>query len=179
MRLPPHFRIRAPWLAIPFVALLSKPTVMLLGAGAIITIVGLVIRGWAAGTIHKNTTLTTGGPYAFTRNPLYLGSFLIGVGIATATGSIWLFALFLVFFSWVYRGTIQKENRYLEQLYGDRFRSYAEQVPAFVPRLTPFRPDEPHPTAFSMDRYLRNREWEAALGVVAGFGFLAAKLLWK
>lgn len=178
MRLPARFRIRAPWLAVPLVALLSKPTVLLVGVGAVIAAVGLVIRGWAAGTIHKNQTLTTGGPYAFTRNPLYLGSFLMGVGIATATGSIWLFALFLIFFSWVYRGTIQKEARFLEQSYGDRFRSYAAEVPAFVPRITPFRPDEPHPTAFSMDRYLRNREWEAAVGVVAGFALIAAKLLW-
>ncbi len=176
--LPAKFRVRAPWVAVPLVAWFARPTPLLLGVGAAIAIAGLLIRGWAAGTIHKNTRLTTTGPYAFTRNPLYLGSFVIGVGVGIATGRLWLFAGFIVFFAWLYRRTIRQEAEHLEGNYGDEFRSYAAGVPAFWPRLTPHRGAGQERAAFSLDRYLQHREWEAALGVVAGLGFLAAKLLW-
>ena len=176
--LPERFRVRAPWVAVPIALWIAEPTPLLLTVGAVFAVLGAIIRAWAAGTIHKNRVLTTGGPYAYTRNPLYLGSFLIGLGVTIATGSIWLFAGFVVFFTIIYRRTIQQEAAHLEGLYGERFREYAAQVPAFLPRLSPYRPAEPHPTEFSLERYLRNREWEAALGIVAGLGFLAAKLVW-
>ncbi len=176
--LPAKFRVRAPWVAVPLVAWFARPPPLLLGVGAAIAIAGLLIRGGAAGTIHKNTRLTTTGPYAFTRNPLYLGSFVIGVGVGIATGRLWLFAGFIVFFAWLYRRTIRQEAEHLEGIYGDEFRSYAAGVPAFWPRLTPHRGAGQERAAFSLDRYLQHREWEAALGVVAGLGFLAAKLLW-
>jgi protein-S-isoprenylcysteine O-methyltransferase Ste14 len=176
--LPAKFRIRAPWVAVPLVAWFARPTPLLLGIGAAIAVLGLLVRGWAAGTLHKNTQLTTTGPYAFTRNPLYLGSFLMGLGIGVATGRLWLFAGFIVFFAWLYRGTIRREAEYLEGVYGDEFRSYAAGVPAFWPRLTPHRRQGEDSAAFSLDRYLQHREWEAALGVAAGLGFLAAKLVW-
>lgn len=176
--LPAKFRVRAPWVAVPLVAWFASPTPLLLGVGAVIAVAGLLIRGWAAGTIHKDTRLTTTGPYAFTRNPLYLGSFVMGLGIGIATGRLWLFAGFVVFFAWLYRRTIRQEAAHLEKLYGDEFRRYAASVPAFRPRLTPHQAAEQESGPFSLDRYLQHREWEAALGVAAGLGFLAAKLLW-
>lgn len=176
--LPPKFRVRIPWLAVPLVAWFARPTPLLLVVGVVLAVIGLLIRGWAAGTIHKNTVLTTGGPYAYTRNPLYLGSSLMGAGVGIATGRLWLFAGFVVLFAWLYARTIRGEAAHLESLYGDEFRSYAAQVPAFVPRLTPYGSAGQERTPFSLDRYLQHREWEAALGVAAGFGFLAAKLVW-
>lgn len=192
-------RLRAVWLlVIPFFWL-ARPTPALLAAGAALAALGLIVRAWAAGVIHKDAELTTTGPYAFTRNPLYLGSLLLGLGVVTAGGR-WGFALlFLAFFAWVYGRTMRGEAAFLEGRYGDRYRHYAASVPLFVPRLTAYRAtagelrpahvgqptgsEQPpfagaHPLrAFSPERYLRHREWEALLGAAAGFAFLAAKML--
>ncbi|NNF29171.1 MAG: isoprenylcysteine carboxylmethyltransferase family protein [Gemmatimonadetes bacterium] len=139
---------------------------------------GLAVRAWAAGQLQKDKALTVSGPYAHTRNPLYLGSFLIGLGV-TLAGGVWGFvALFLAFFLIVYRRTMERESAKLELHFGEAFVRYREAVPLFVPRSTPYRPAAElgqTPTRFSLDRYLRNKEWEAALGAVAGFAFLALR----
>ncbi|HZD05008.1 MAG TPA: methyltransferase, partial [Longimicrobiales bacterium] len=100
-------RLRAVWLlVIPFLWL-ARPTPALLATGAGLAAVGLAVRAWAAGFIHKERELTTAGPYAYTRNPLYLGSFLVGIGV-TVAGGRWLFVVFfLVFFVLVYGRTIR------------------------------------------------------------------------
>jgi protein-S-isoprenylcysteine O-methyltransferase Ste14 len=141
--------------------------------------VGLGLRAWAAGVIHKDRELTTTGPYAFTRNPLYLGSLLLGVGTALA-GGLWLFmAGFLAFFVLVYGTTMRREEAFLEGAFEERYRHYAERVPLLVPRLAPYRAAEPAPgSGFSVLRYRRNREWEALLGAATGFAFLTLKMLW-
>jgi protein-S-isoprenylcysteine O-methyltransferase Ste14 len=145
----------------------------------LVTTTGLVLRGWSAGTIRKGETLTTSGPYAFLRNPLYVGSFLIGAGLAAAGGSwLWLI-LFLGFFVVVYGPTISAEAERLTEQFGQRYVDYAARVPAFIPRLTPYRREDAPPTAtFTWAQYERNREWEAALGAAAAYGLLALKLAW-
>ena len=139
---------------------------------------GLVIRGWAAGQLQKNKELTVSGPYAHTRNPLYLGSLLIGLGV-TAAGGLPIFALiFSVFFLLVYKRTMDLERRYLSDRFGEQYDRYQESVPLFFPRLQPYSPPPEFghtATRFSLDRYVKNKEWEAALGAVLGLGFLAAK----
>ncbi|HSW29747.1 MAG TPA: methyltransferase [Longimicrobiales bacterium] len=167
-------RLRAVVLLILLYLWLARPTLALLGVGAPLVLVGLLLRGWAAGTIEKERELATGGPYAFTRNPLYLGSLLLGLGIAVAGGHWAWPALFAGFFAAVYVPTMASEHRLLGELFGDRYRAYAARVPAFVPRLTPWR-DAGTAAGFRWARYVRNREWEAALGAVAAAGFLALK----
>jgi protein-S-isoprenylcysteine O-methyltransferase Ste14 len=149
------------------------------GLGLAIALIGLVIRGWSAGTIHKDRELTRGGPYAFTRNPLYVGSFFIGIGVSIAGGH-WVWAVaFLIFYAAVYSRTMAHETRLLGEVFGDEYREYAAHVPAFVPRLTPWRPAGPKSmSGFRWAQYARNREWEAALGAVAAFGFLFVKAVW-
>jgi len=172
-----RLRLRAVWLLILPFLWLARPTPLLLAVGAVLGTCGLLIRGWAAGTIHKEEDLTTSGPYAYTRNPLYVGSFLLGVGV-TVAGGLWYFAvLFVLFYLGVYGKTMRGEARLLTELFGDRYRHYAARVPAFVPRLTPYRPSESGhtPAGFRFSQYKRNREWEAALGAVAGFAFLVGK----
>jgi len=122
--------------------------------------------------------LATTGPYAHTRNPLYLGSFILGVGVTLAGGQ-WAFGLaFSVFFLLVYRATVRLEATELEARFGASYRAYAAQVPAVLPRITRYRAagSESPQGSFSRARYFRNREWEAALGAVAAFGVLALKL---
>jgi protein-S-isoprenylcysteine O-methyltransferase Ste14 len=164
-------RLRSVWLLVPVFLVLAEPSDGLLLAGAALALVGGLIRGWAACTIRKNQVLTTNGPYAYTRNPLYLGSFLVGLGVVLGSGSVYLRVVFLVFFAVVYRRTIRDEERHLEGLFGDEFRRYAAAVPRFVPSLRPYRSDEPPATRFALRHYFGKREWELALG--ASLAFLA------
>lgn len=170
-----RLRLKAVWLLIVPFLWFARPSPALLAWGAGLALLGLTIRGWAAGTIHKEKELTTGGPYAFTRNPLYVGSFFIGLGVTVAGGQ-WLFvALFLGFYLGVYGRTMSGESALLTELFGDRFLHYQAHVPAFVPRLSPYRAPSGGGGGFTWSQYRRNREWEAALGVAAGFGFLALR----
>ena len=172
-------RLRGVWLLIvPFV-LLARPTPPLLALGAALAALGVLLRGWAAGFIHKDQDLSTSGPYAHTRNPLYLGSFLIGLGVVVAAGRWELALLFGVYYGVVYRAVMRAEARALEQRFGERYALWARDVPLFFPRVVPRRAGsaEPAPARFSLDRWRRNREYEALAGVLAGFVFLTAKLL--
>lgn len=173
-----QLRLRAVWLiVIPFFWL-ATPTASTLLVGGVLTVVGLWIRGWSAGTIHKDEELTTSGPYAFTRNPLYLGSFFIGLGVSLAGGH-WVWpAVFLLFYATVYTRTMAGETRHLAELFPDRYEEYAARVPAFLPRLTPYKATAGQTSGFRWTRYRRNREWEAALGAAAAFGVLALKAFW-
>jgi protein-S-isoprenylcysteine O-methyltransferase Ste14 len=163
-------------LAVPFVVF-ATPTSSSILLGSAVAVVGLVIRGWAAGTIEKGTALATLGPYAYTRNPLYLGSFLVGIGLALAGGDwIWLL-VFAAFFLAVYVPTVRQEARELRELFGERYRAYAASVPAFTPRVTPYSGGPDQRAGFSWGRYLHHREWEAALGVLALVGVLALKVV--
>ena len=172
-------RLKAVWLiAVPFF-LFSGPTVGSVTVGAMLAAPGLWIRGWSAGTIHKDEELTTAGPYAFTRNPLYVGSLLIGVGVALAGGH-WVWpTIFLLFYLAAYSRTMAHESTRLTELFGDEYREYAAHVPAFLPRATPHRTTSPGGEGgFRWSQYERNREWEALLGALAAFGVLLLRSFW-
>jgi protein-S-isoprenylcysteine O-methyltransferase Ste14 len=182
-QLPSALRTKSAWLIVLPFFLLASPTRASLVAGLIVSAAGLALRGWSAGTIRKGEVLTTSGPYAYLRNPLYVGSFLIGAGLAVAGGSwLWL-VLFAGFFISVYGPTIAAEAERLTEQFGQRYVDYSAQVPAFVPRMTPFRasdrPDGANEGAtFRWSQYERNREWEALLGASAAYLALALKLAW-
>lgn len=170
-------RLRSVWLiVIPFFWF-ARPTQGSLLIGAGLTAFGLAIRAAAAGFIHKEDTLTTTGPYAFTRNPLYLGSFLLGLGV-TVAGGLWQFVvIFAVFFTLVYTATIRGEARLLAEKYPQAYPEYAENVPLFIPRPSPYRaPGVGSAAAFSGARWRGNKEYEALLGAVLGFAVLIARM---
>lgn len=173
-----NVRLSGAWvLAIPYFWL-ARPDAVSLWMGGAVIVAGLIVRGWAAGVLEKDRELAVSGPYAFTRNPLYLGSFVIGVGAAVAGGRMWIGGVFLAFFIWAYQGPVARESGRLEERFGEGYRRYRGAVPAFLPRLTPYRPAAdaaPVPTRFSLARYMRNREWEAALGGAAAMALLALK----
>ena len=176
-----RLRLRAVWLLIIPFYIYASPTTILIWWGAGVSAAGLALRAWAAGSIQKDRELATTGPYAHTRNPLYLGSFILGVGV-TVAGGRWVFGVaFLVFFLVVYRATVLREAAELEARFGECYRVYAAQVPSVLPRIIAHRGEgsAAPPGGFLRARYMRNREWEAALGAVAAFGLLALKLnLW-
>lgn len=130
-------RLRSVWVMVPLYLYFARPTIPLMIAGLAVALAGVLIRGWAAGSIRKNRVLTTHGPYAFTRNPLYFGSFLIGIGFGIASGELWILALFLVFFLVIYGRTMRKEERRLTELFGQEFTRYAQAVPRFLPWRIP------------------------------------------
>ena len=170
-------RLRAVWLLIIPFLWLAQPTPTLLLAGAALAVVGLLIRGWAAGLLRKEQVLATGGPYAHTRNPLYLGSFFLGLGVTLAGGQWYFVAIFAAFYLGIYGRTMRGEAELLEGLFGDAYRHYAANVPLLFPRLTRYRPQEAGESrSFTFERYFGNREYEALLGAIAGFGFLFLRM---
>ncbi len=154
----------------------SQPTIRLLGIGAVVALAGLVVRGWAAGHLDKNQRLATTGPYAHTRNPLYLGSLVIGTGFAIAGGSWALGIAFLGLFLLVYRPVMRREEDFLRHAFKEVYHRYASAVPLLLPLPFKARLDLSGEERFRWARYRKNREHEAALGYVAGVAFLALKL---
>jgi protein-S-isoprenylcysteine O-methyltransferase Ste14 len=151
----------------------AQPSAACLEAGSAIALLGLGLRAVAAGYLEKNERLATEGPYAYTRNPLYLGSLLIGIGVTVAGRTWFLGAVFLLFFIFVYFPVIQREAEELRRRFGRAYEQYAEQVPLFFPTARHKKPAEQR---FRWSRYVRNREYEAALGYVAAVLFLAIKI---
>lgn len=171
-------RIGSAWLLAIAFFWVALPSPSSLRLGAVVVASGLLIRGWAAGVLEKDRELAVSGPYAFTRNPLYLGSFLIGAGAVIAGGRPWLGLVFLAYFGWVYGSTMARETDELAARFGEDYRRYRQSVPVFLPRLAPFRPGTAHAagrTTLSLARYLHNREYEALLGAAAAIGLLALK----
>jgi protein-S-isoprenylcysteine O-methyltransferase Ste14 len=150
----------------------AQPTPGVWIAGGSIALAGLLLRGWSTGHLAKNQALAESGPYAYTRSPLYLGSLLMGLGFALAGGSAWLGAVFLAFFLAVYWPVMRREEEHLRGTFGDAYERYAKTVPLFFPRL---RGESNNLQSFRWELYRKNREYEAALGYLAGMIFLALK----
>jgi protein-S-isoprenylcysteine O-methyltransferase Ste14 len=134
---------------------------------------GLGLRGYAAGYVKKNRELTVTGPYAHTRNPLYLGSILIAFGFAVALLS-WPVALVLAAgFLIVYVPVIASEERFLRATFPG-FDDYCRRVPRLIPRLTPARTAvHPDPDgSFSLALYVKHREYNAFLGAAVLYACL-------
>jgi protein-S-isoprenylcysteine O-methyltransferase Ste14 len=169
-------RLRVPsgFLIVAVFAWFSHPTASSLEFGLPVSLLGLALRAWAAGCLAKNRQLATGGPYAYTRNPLYLGTLLVAAGLAIASRSLGLGALFAAVFVLVYLPVIQNESEYLHVLFPD-YPAYAAAVPLLLPRLTPHRSKNPNPFRFAL--YLKNQEYNAGAGFAAGLLFLLWKLV--
>jgi protein-S-isoprenylcysteine O-methyltransferase Ste14 len=169
-------RIRVP-LGFVFAVLyfwLARPTWRFLAVGAVLVVPGLLIRALASGHVRKNEALATSGPYAYTRNPLYLGSLLMGVGFAVASRSWWVGLVLVVMFFAIYLPVIRGEEAFLRQRFPE-FEAYARHVPRMFPRITPARSDD-ESTGFSFDLYLKHREYNALIGCVLLAGALVLKM---
>jgi protein-S-isoprenylcysteine O-methyltransferase Ste14 len=147
----------------------ARPTGLTLALSLLLVAPGLWLRGYAAGYVRKNAELTTTGPYAHTRNPLYLGSMLIAFGFGAAAGSWILLALLTGLFAAIYIPTIQGEEEYLRAHFAG-FDEYAARVPRLLPRVTA-APSSQGAGEFSRTLYLHHREYNALMG--AGAIYLA------
>ncbi len=169
-------RIRVPLgfiFAIAYVWL-ARPTKNSLIIGALTLVPGLFLRGLASGHVQKDKQLTTSGPYAYTRNPLYLGSLIMAAGFAIAARSWWIVAIMLLMFAVIYVPVIAGEERYLRQTFPG-YDEYSRRVPRMLPRLTPYGNER---SAYSSDRYWKHREYEATIGCAVVLGILLIKLVW-
>lgn len=167
-------RVRVPLgfvLSITFLVF-AQPSALSLLVGAPLAVAGLLVRMWASGHIRKNQTLAVSGPYAHTRNPLYLGSLILGIGFCIAAGVWWLAVGFAALFLGVYLPVMRVEAEDLIRLFGAEYQEYARNVPLFFPTFRGWKKTD---AKFDFGLYLRYREYEAALGLLFAIAVLAFK----
>jgi len=153
---------------------LARPSGGSILVGGAVAVCGVLLRAAASGHVQKNEALTTTGPYAYTRNPLYLGSVIIAAGFAIAARSWWIVVALLLLFVTVYLPVIHSEEAFLRQRFPE-FADYARRVPRLIPRFANVTKGA---GTFSSQLYLQHREYNAAMGTAAMLAALVAKLLW-
>ena len=160
-------RLRVPlgFAAGAFVLVLARPSWPALAAGTLLAVAGEAVRIWAAGHLEKSKEVTATGPYRWSRHPLYVGSALMGVGVAVAGCSLVAAALIGVYLAVTLRAAIRTEEAFLRAKFGPEYDDYCRGR-----RTTPDR-------SFSWARARRNREYRAVLGMGAVFAILALKAL--
>ena len=152
---------------------LAQPTLRSIIACSCISLIGLLIRALASGYITKNEQLTTSGPYAYTRNPLYFGSLVLAAGFAVASRNWWVALIAAAMFLAIYIPVIRSEEGFL-QTHFPEFEEYARHVPRLFPRLRPYRSSA---NSFSWDLYWKHREYNAALGTAFMIAAMAVKVI--
>ena len=152
----------------------SRPTWASLALGVAIAAAGVVVRALASGHVDKNQQLATSGPYAYVRNPLYLGSIIIGVGFVIAARDTVIAIAVVVLFALIYVPVIRSEEAFLRNEF-PQYHDYARAVPRFVPRTLRMRRMT---EGFSRELYIKHREYNALVGAAALVAALVVKVLW-
>jgi protein-S-isoprenylcysteine O-methyltransferase Ste14 len=165
-------RVRAGYTAGAIVLYFAAPTRDSLMVGGIIAVFGELIRIWASGHIQKTLRLATGGPYAHSRNPLYVGSVLMAFGLLVAGRRPICVLAGLAYLAVFYPVIIREEAKFLRGRFPNEYHEWAKHVPLFFPRLTPGGPRE---SRFELARLRANHEWRSALGLALLAGFM----LWR
>ena len=169
-------RIRVPlgFLFAAFYFWRARPDWLSLALGGIVAAVGVFLRAMASGQVKKNEQLATTGPYAYFRNPLYLGSIIIAIGFAIASRDVWVAAGIIVLFSLIYVPVIRAEETFLRQRFAEYDR-YARRVPRLLPKTVWF---SGLTSGFSRELYWQHREYNALIGAAAMLAALVVKMLW-
>lgn len=160
--MPSRFRVVCGY-AVGLLALaLARPTLRSVLWALPLLVLGEALRIWASGHIEKTERLATGGPYAHTRNPLYLGSLLIALGVAVACASPWVVLAVAAYFAAFYPRVMREEAAYLRRKFAAEYGEWAASVPLFWPRPSAAGPRE---SRFEWARVRANREWRTAVAV--------------
>ena len=162
----------------------SQPRIDFLLAGLALATAGLALRLWASGHIEKGARLAARGPYRWTRNPLYFGSFLMGLGFTLAAANVWLLGLFLFLFLLIYIPVMRREEEELGQAFGSPYESYRQRVPMFVPYLKFPAPVEESvsqdgPGNFQWRRVILHREYNTVIGFLIITALVWVKMIWQ
>lgn len=174
-------RIRVPlgFVFAVFFLWLARPSISFLAWSLLLVVPGLWLRGYASGYVKKNAEITMTGPYAHTRNPLYLGSMLIAFGFALAARSPWIALALAALFAAIYVPVIRGEEAFLRSKFPG-YDDYAARVPRLIPRLRPSAADAGEAGGFSADLYRKHREYNALIGAAAIYAALILKLyFWR
>jgi protein-S-isoprenylcysteine O-methyltransferase Ste14 len=161
-----RLRVTIGFIAGAVVLWLAHPTPRSLALGALVAVVGEAIRVWAAGHLEKGREVTTSGPYRFTRHPLYLGSSVIGIGLAIACANLIVAVLVLAYLGVTLTAAMRTEEAHLTEKFGAVYPAYREGRSSGEGRR------------FSTARVVRNREYRALLGLLAVMLVLAWKTRW-
>jgi protein-S-isoprenylcysteine O-methyltransferase Ste14 len=159
-----RFRVALGFLLGALVLWLARPAWSTWTAGVVIAGCGELLRIWAAGHLEKSREVTTSGPYRYTRHPLYMGSSLIGIGVAVAAASPIVAAIVGAYIGLTLSAARRSEEAHLREKFGDAYDAYVEK------RV------EPMARRFSVERAMRNREHHTIAGLVAGFALLALRI---
>lgn len=170
-----RWRVRVAWMALLLVLVLSKPTLRSLLAGILLALLALGIRTWASGHLNKEKELAISGPYRYTRNPLYLGNFILGLSFVVGSWSLWVLAVFSAYFLLFYPPVIKKERLRMKELFPKKYEEYKEKVPPFFPSLK-HQPSS-QLEKFSWKLYKRNKEYRALAGTALFWLVVAVKFL--
>jgi len=168
-----RMRVPAGFLLLVTFAWLSGPSVFSMLAGVPVALLGLALRAWAAGHLAKNQELATSGPFAYVRNPLYLGTLITTAGLVIAAREVWLALIFGAVFGLVYLPAIELEEQYLRVIF-PAYAEYAARVRRFLP-LAKWADSE---KSFSWGLYKRNEEYKALAGFLIAMAWLGWKCAW-
>ncbi len=144
------------------IIIISKPNIWSILGGFLISILGNILRFWASGYIKKEKELATSGPYSLTRNPLYLGNFIIGVGFCLASWQIFSIPIFLLYFIFFYIPLIKNEEKRMLEIFKEDYIEYKKSVPVFLPKIDKIEKTE----NFSFKNIAENREWRAIISTM-------------
>lgn len=152
---------------------MAKPTWPTLAFGLAIALLGVLFRAWATGNIYKDNQLASVGPYALSRNPLYLGTFVIGLGFCLAGSKFLILLFFVIFFFCLYIPVMRAEEKHLKKLFDQEYENYKKSVPFFIPSKWP---SNKIIGTFQLERYFKNKEYKVLLGFIISFGLLIFKI---
>lgn len=170
-----RWRVRSSLFLLILIIILAKPTWISILIGLAVCSLGLLIRVWASGHIKKEKELAVSGPYQYTRNPLYLGNFVLGLSVAVGTNSWGCVLIFAAYFLVFYPPVIKEERERMKRLFPAKYEEYKKHVPLFFPKLKPLF--SAGPIKFSWSLYRKNREYRALFGSFIFWAILVGKML--
>jgi protein-S-isoprenylcysteine O-methyltransferase Ste14 len=172
-----RWRVRAGLVFLPALLLVARPRPLPVAAGTAVCALGLLVRAWAAGHIKKEKELAVSGPYRYTRNPLYLGNFLMGLGVGIGT-AVWAgLVIFAAYFLAFYPPVILEERDRMTRLFPAAYADYRKKVPIFLPAVHPYTAAPE--TKFSAAQYRKNHEPRALVGAGIIWAILLARMIFK
>ncbi len=169
-----RWRVRAASIGLILAIIFARPDLTSFLTGLSICFLGLLIRIWSAGHLRKEKKLAISGPYQYTRNPLYLGNFVIGISVAFTSRSWWVLGYFAAYFLLFYPLVIKREMKRMKELFPDEYDEYKKKAPLFFPTWKSFSLSGKN--KFSWELFLKNKEWRALIGAFLFWVILALKM---
>jgi len=170
-----RWRVRAGLPSVLLTIFLAKPNYYSLLSGLGFYLLGMLLRAWSSGHLKKEVELTTSGPYRYTRNPLYLGNILMGLGVVAAARSWWVLIVIALYFLVFYPAIILREREKMCELYPEQYQDFSTQVPLLLPTLKSY--SQAPPRVFSWSFYKRNKEFRAIYASLIFWGLMILKIV--